>query len=70
MTKTVHFNLQPKVNYIVHWNFAYRAARKGPWETYALDSYRFKSRIKTVENILKPILCKNHRDFIFKQRFE
>lgn len=54
---------------MVKWSYAYRNARKGPWEEYARDTNRFTRRIEQSEKLLKPILSKEHRDTIYKARF-
>lgn len=41
--------------------------RKGPWETYALDRYRFHRRIKDVESKIGWCLGSNHRKNIFNK---
>ena len=46
------------VHPIVAWDYAYRAARKGPWEQYARDRLHFSRRIETVASILEPCLAK------------
>ena len=47
-----------EVHYIIAWEYAYRSARKGPWEQYARDRDRFKNRIESVKCILEPCLVK------------
>lgn len=59
-----------KTHKIVAWDFAYRAARKGPWEMYARDAARFKARIIEKGSIIAPILNPEHREAIYQQRFE
>ncbi|XP_045176900.2 uncharacterized protein LOC123537295 [Mercenaria mercenaria] len=71
-TKKVHFaddNDLITVHPIIAWSHAYQAARKGPWEQYARDRGRFLRRITDSETLLKPVLHKNHRDLIFRERF-
>ncbi|XP_008556845.1 protein PFC0760c [Microplitis demolitor] len=65
----VRFNLQPTVHTIIKWNFAYRAARKGPWEQMARDRDRFQTRINSTGRIIEPVLATQHRDCIWKDRF-
>ncbi|CCV02003.1 MyD116-like domain protein [Invertebrate iridescent virus 22] len=44
--------------------------RKGPWETYALDRYRFNCRIKDVESKIGWCLGSNHRkNILIKNNF-
>ena len=54
--KRVHFNDFVKVHHLVAWNYAYRAARSGPWMYYGINRARFKRRIRHIGSILKPIL--------------
>ncbi|XP_065835734.1 sericin-2-like [Oscarella lobularis] len=50
-----------RVHCIVAWNYAYRAARKGPWESLANDRARFQKRIRDLEPVLSPVLSPSHR---------
>lgn len=59
----------PIVHKMVQWNFAYRAARKGPWEEMARDRERFKRRINCIANVLDPILRSQHRAHVWQERF-
>ena len=45
---------------MVKWDFAYRNARKGPWERYACDRFHFQQRIRSCEQILGPMLEKKY----------
>lgn len=65
----VQFNLQPTVHTMIKWNFAYRAARRGPWEEMARDRDRFKGRIHRVGRVLDKVLNTQHRDCIWHERF-
>ncbi|XP_076163399.1 protein phosphatase 1 regulatory subunit 15 [Ptiloglossa arizonensis] len=65
----VKFNLNPVVHIMIQWDYAYRAARRGPWEQMARDRNRFKSRIKCIEHVLNPILTIQHRTHIWQERF-
>ncbi|CAK9797510.1 Protein phosphatase 1 regulatory subunit 15A [Anthophora plagiata] len=65
----VKFNLNPVVHVMVHWDYAYRTARKGPWEEMARDRERFRGRINCIERILNPILTTQHRTHIWQERF-
>ena len=69
MSKTVCFNPEIKIHYLIHWNFAYKTARIGPWQTFALDRFRFQCQIRNIENILRPIFDEMHRTRIWQQRF-
>ena len=65
----VKFNLDPVVHVMVQWDYAYRAARRGPWEEMARDRERFKGRINCIERVLNPILTSQHRSHIWQERF-
>lgn len=67
--KKVRFNLNPEVHIIRVWDFAYRQARKGEWETVARDRERFKKRIEEAESILEPVFDCNMRQTVFRDRF-
>lgn len=61
-TKQVRFKPDSElveVHVIVAWEYAYRAARRGPWEEYARDRARFRRRIDCVATVLEPCLCAN-----------
>ncbi|XP_028128079.1 uncharacterized protein LOC114324429 isoform X2 [Diabrotica virgifera virgifera] len=59
-----------EIHQMVQWSFAYRKARKGPWEEYARDRERFNKRISETERILAPIFDGRHRENVYKSRFE
>ena len=61
----VHFPTKGlvKVHKLMHWTYAYKAARKGPWEQYARDRERFKKRIERVEVVLRPVLLNKIKTF-------
>ena len=65
----VKFNLDPVVHVMVQWDYAYRAARRGPWEEMARDRERFKGRINCIERVLNPILTNQHRTHVWQERF-
>lgn len=54
---------------MVKWDFAYRAARLGPWEEMARDRERFKDRIYSIGRILEPVLSSHVRNKIWNERF-
>lgn len=54
---------------MVKWDFAYRAARLGPWEEMARDRERFKDRISSIGRIVEPILTSPVRTRIWNERF-
>ena len=61
LCKRVHFADKPGlavVHKIIAWDYAYRAARKGPWEQFARDREHFKRRICNLASILEPCLAK------------
>nr|CAD7443570.1 unnamed protein product [Timema bartmani] len=43
------------IHLMIAWDYAYRAARIGPWEQIARDRTRFQARINQMEDILKPV---------------
>lgn len=57
------------IHIMVKWDYAYRAARKGPWEEMARDRERFRGRINCIERVLNPILTIQHRNHIWQERF-
>ena len=63
----VRFHETPNIKYMICWGFAYRNARKGHWQQFAIDRCRFKDRIKSLEPILNDILSHHFRDYIFNQ---
>lgn len=68
--KTVAFNTsQNKIYPLVAWNYAYREARKGYWNTVIADRYRFQRRISQIETLLVNVLHMKHRERIYKERF-
>ncbi|XP_012060042.1 PREDICTED: uncharacterized protein LOC105623254 [Atta cephalotes] len=68
-TKKVSFDPTPVVHVMVTWNYAYRAARRGPWEEIARDNERFRGRIKSIAIVLDPILKSKHRSQVWQERF-
>ncbi|XP_011305806.1 uncharacterized protein [Fopius arisanus] len=65
----VRFNLEPTIHTMIQWNYAYRAARRGPWEEMARDRERFRVRINCIGRVLEPILTAKHRECIWHDRF-
>ncbi|XP_066991005.2 uncharacterized protein PPP1R15 [Anabrus simplex] len=66
----VHFPNSCKlvtVRPMVKWDFAYRAARCGPWEEMARDRARFRARIDRTEPILASVLTPEHRHQVRKR---
>ncbi|XP_015183363.1 PREDICTED: suppressor protein SRP40 [Polistes dominula] len=68
-TKKVTFDLSPVVHTMFKWDYAYRAARKGPWEEMARDRCRFNGRINNCHLILSPVLQDDHRVRVWTERF-
>lgn len=67
MKKTVRFELNPKIHWLVTYDFAYRQSRIGYWEQHARDRVRFQNRILHVEKKISKIFNINHREKIFKE---
>ena len=58
-SRKVHFRTALDLVIIHHmkqWDFAYREARKGPWELAAADRCRFWRRIKELDEVISPCL--------------
>lgn len=71
--KSVKFNSNPhKTHTIIAWDYAYRAARKGPWEEAARDRTRFHNKIKIISSFIERVLTPHHRqqmkEYIFLQQ--
>lgn len=68
----VHFaeeNTLATVHPIIAWNYAYAAARKGPWEQFARDRDRFDRKIQELSKVLNPVLSNCHREKVYSERF-
>ena len=52
------------------WDYAYRAARPGPWEQYGRDALRFRKRIEQVQHNILPVLAPDHRAQVYSERFQ
>ncbi|XP_060111474.1 protein phosphatase 1 regulatory subunit 15A [Heteronotia binoei] len=61
VVKKVQFSPEVTIHTLVVWDYASRAARRGPWEEMARDRCRFKRRITEVGAILEPCLEREHR---------
>lgn len=46
------------VHKIVAWDYAYRAARKGPWEEYARNRAHFRRKVDKLALVIEPCLVK------------
>ncbi|KAK5646712.1 hypothetical protein RI129_005176 [Pyrocoelia pectoralis] len=66
MKKVTFDESQNRVYIMVVWPFAYEEARKGPWETIALDRYRFSRKIEEFNRLLSPVLQEKHRAKIYR----
>ncbi|XP_074104808.1 uncharacterized protein LOC141531155 [Cotesia typhae] len=66
----VRFDPKPLIHTMIKWNYAYRAARKGPWEEIARDRERFRNRINSTGRVINPILNTEHRQSIRQIRFD
>ncbi|KAG8433995.1 hypothetical protein GDO86_012378 [Hymenochirus boettgeri] len=59
--KKVQFSPTVTVHPMVVWSYAYRKARKGPWEEYARDRCRFQRRIADAQTAIGFCLELQHR---------
>ncbi|XP_066484481.1 uncharacterized protein [Tiliqua scincoides] len=59
--KKVRFSPVVTIHNLIVWDYASRAARRGPWEEMARDRSRFSRRIAEVGAVLEPCLEKDHR---------
>ncbi|XP_044583527.1 uncharacterized protein LOC123264347 [Cotesia glomerata] len=66
----VRFDPKPLIHTMIKWNYAYRAARKGPWEEIARDRERFRNKINSIGCVINPILTAEHRQNIRQIRFD
>ncbi|XP_043535321.1 protein phosphatase 1 regulatory subunit 15B-like [Chiloscyllium plagiosum] len=65
--KKVRFSPVVTVHSMIAWDFAYRAARKGPWEQYARDRSRFQRRIAEAEAVISPCFNPDHRNCVWNK---
>ncbi|ETE70286.1 Protein phosphatase 1 regulatory subunit 15A [Ophiophagus hannah] len=65
--KKVRFSPVVTVHSLVVWDYASRAARRGPWEEMARDRFRFHRRITQMAAILEPCFTEDHRDKVWKK---
>ena len=56
MGKKVTFSDHIQVKQMLVWRYAYRKARISPWIAAAADRVRFQRRIKTIEDVINPVL--------------
>ncbi|XP_053553101.1 uncharacterized protein LOC128644551 [Bombina bombina] len=66
-TKRVSFSSTVVVHSMVAWDYAYRKARKGPWEEYARDRCRFQRRIAESQASISYCLEPLHRAKVWKK---
>ena len=67
--RKVRFKEDVVIHHMIHWNFAYREARKGTWKKDAADRCRFLRRIQELELTLGPYLHgKNYENRAFGRR--
>jgi hypothetical protein len=64
--------MTPKVHVMRVWDFASRTYRKEgvQWMQMSLDRGRFKDRISNQQDVLNQVLKADHRDKIFRERFQ
>jgi hypothetical protein len=67
----VTFSNKIKVHKMYVWKFASRQARNGDcWQQLGRDRYRFEMKIDLYKPVLNRILDPNHRNKIYKERFQ
>lgn len=54
---------------MVTWAYAYRQARRGPWEQYARDAARFSRHIAELEPVISPVLQEKHRQGVYRKLY-
>lgn len=70
MGREVKFDMSKnKIHNLVVWRYAYEQARRGHWQTVAVDRSRFERRIVETNKVLENILKTDHRMRIYKERF-
>ncbi|XP_066967569.1 uncharacterized protein [Macrobrachium rosenbergii] len=55
------------VHPMIAWTFAYKNARRGPWEQCARDRVRFNSRIEALEPVISSVLEGSHREAMYQK---
>jgi hypothetical protein len=58
-----------KIHNMIVWRYAYEQARRGQWQSVAVDRQRFEKRIGEVYKVLEDILKTDHRMRIYRERF-
>nr|XP_022920455.1 uncharacterized protein LOC111428939 [Onthophagus taurus] len=67
--KKVRFCEKPLIHPMIKWDYAYRAARKGPWEQHMRDRCRFENRVSKLAEVISPVLNATHRTNVYNERF-
>jgi len=67
--KKVHFAQEGDIHPLKTFHTVEEYCRRGPWERYAADRCRFKSRIADVQAVIDPVLNISHRKKIFTDRY-
>uniref|UniRef100_A0A4W3GLA2 Protein DP71L n=1 Tax=Callorhinchus milii TaxID=7868 RepID=A0A4W3GLA2_CALMI len=67
--KKVRFSPNVELHRMITWSFAYRAARKGPWEECGRDRCRFQRRIAETETIIGRCFEQKHRDAVWAELY-
>ncbi|XP_038639592.1 protein phosphatase 1 regulatory subunit 15B-like [Scyliorhinus canicula] len=65
--KKVRFSPVVTVHPMIVWDFAYRAARRGPWEQCARDRSRFQRRIAEAEAVIASCFERDHREAVWRK---
>lgn len=60
----VTFNEYVQIKRLHTWTLAHHLARKSNWMQIVADRHRFQRHIKQLEDIIAPILQKEHRNTI------
>lgn len=70
MDRKIKFDMtKNKIYNMIVWRYAYEQARRGHWQTVAVDRSRFERRIAETNKVLEDILKTDHRMRIYKERF-
>ncbi|XP_062918834.1 protein phosphatase 1 regulatory subunit 15B-like [Mobula hypostoma] len=67
--KKVRFSPVVEIHRMIVWDFASRAARKGPWEQCARDRSRFERRIASTEAAIGHCLDPEHRRAVWTRLY-
>lgn len=70
MGREIKFDMtKNKIYNMIVWRYAYEQARRGHWQTVAVDRSRFERRIAETSKVLEDILKPKHRMRIYEERF-